>query len=107
MKNTVFTAIRQLAQSDDLTVRQRRAILVALGEMPERRELITSKAACQILGVSLPTLRKWVKLGYLKPIRFSARKIRFCKNEVLALANFGIEHTTSECVNTQTRYFDC
>ena len=44
----------------------------------------------EILGISRPTLRAYVKSGCLTQIKLSQRKIRFDENEVLHFANTGM-----------------
>ena len=45
-------------------------------------ELITRKEAAKILGVSLPTLARWSKEGFVKSYRISS-KIRYKRFEVI------------------------
>ena len=44
----------------------------------------------EILGISRPTLRAYVKSGFLTQIKLSQRKIRFDESEVLHFANTGM-----------------
>ncbi|MEA4863565.1 MAG: hypothetical protein VB042_09685 [Victivallaceae bacterium] len=62
-----------------------------------RPVLITGKAARLLLGeaeehaVSRPYLAQLVQQGRLHPVKLSARKIRYDKNEVMALLSNGGE----------------
>jgi len=42
---------------------------------------LTKKEVCEMLGVTLPTLYRWDKSGYLPGIRFG-RKVRYRLSEV-------------------------
>ena len=48
------------------------------------QELITRKETSKILGVSLPTLHNWSKLGLLKSYKIATR-VRYNRDEVLSL----------------------
>lgn len=51
---------------------------------PKEQELITRKETAKILGVSLPTLHNWSKLGLLKSYKIATR-VRYNRDEVLGL----------------------
>ena len=51
--------------------------------------LIRRREVLQLLGVSEPTLRKYVRDGWIKEIRQSARKIRFAREQVLDFLHHG------------------
>ena len=58
------------------------------------RHLIGAKQAMEILGVSRPTLRSYVKQGFIKQIAFSTRKVRFDEDEVRCFADNGVSSMT-------------
>lgn len=48
--------------------------------------------AAKLLGVTTTTLRRWDKVGYLKPIRMGNRSDRrYKKEDVLKLLNEGLK----------------
>lgn len=47
--------------------------------MKQRREVITAKRAMELLGISRPTLRAYVRQGLLTQINISSRKVRFAQ----------------------------
>lgn len=54
----------------------------SLSNHPQETELITREQTSKILGISLPTLYSWTKLGILPSYRIGTR-IRYKKSEVL------------------------
>ena len=54
--------------------------------MKQRREVITAKRAMELLGISRPTLRAYVRQGLLTQINLSSRKVRFAQEQVEQLA---------------------
>ncbi len=88
--NPEITMIKAVVESaTTLPPQHRRRILAALLGEPEKSRLITSKEACEILGISKPTLSDWAKKGRITPIRRSARSIRYAAAEVERLAREG------------------
>ena len=57
--------------------------------MKQRREVITAKKAMELLGISRPTLRAYVRQGLLTQINISSRKVRFAQEQVEQLASYG------------------
>lgn len=65
-----------------------------IGRLPEKRrkmlenllkkKLLDSKEVCEILGVSLPTLRRWLKRKEIKFVKIS-RYIRFPSEEIFRM----------------------
>lgn len=55
-----------------------------ISEPPKNQELITRKETAKILGVSLPTLHNWSRLGLLKSYKIATR-VRYNRDEVLGL----------------------
>lgn len=87
-------AIIKAAIECDATIdpEQRERILNALEPAPKKPKavLITTKEAAALLGVHIVTLRRYSKDGKLTPIRYSARKIRWNRNEVEILSVEGV-----------------
>ena len=81
--------IRQILNGDsDVTQPEKEQIMKACKSRP-KRNLISAKAAMEMLQVSRPTLREYVKQGKLRQINLSARKVRFDLNEIEQLASYG------------------
>lgn len=66
------------------------SILRSCKQPTVRRHLVNAKKAMEILGISRPTLRAYVKSGRLTQIKLSQRKTRFDEDEVLHFANMGM-----------------
>ena len=64
--------------------------------MKQRREVITAKKAMELLGISRPTLRAYVRQGLLTQINISSRKVRFAQEQVEQLASYGAVETRGE-----------
>lgn len=64
--------------------------------MKQRREVITAKRAMELLGISRPTLRAYVRQGLLTQINLSSRKVRFAEEQVEQLASYGAVETRGE-----------
>ena len=64
--------------------------------MKQRREVITAKRAMELLGISRPTLRAYVRQGLLTQINISSRKVRFAQEQVEQLASYGTAETRGE-----------
>ncbi len=77
--------------TNDLTVSPeiRENILKTARQTVPRRKLINAKRAMEILEISRPTLRSYVKQGKLTQINHSSRRVRFDELEVICLANTG------------------
>jgi len=58
---------------------------------PSKRNLITTKKASEVLGVSTVTLRKYEKKGLLTPIRYSLRRIRWDRDEIETFRLEGVQ----------------
>ena len=91
MKPTTIDMIRTILSGDE-TVSGEHAdsILRSCKQPTVRRHLVNAKRAMEILGISRPTLRAYVKSGYLTQIKLSQRKIRFDEDELLHFANAGM-----------------
>lgn len=90
MKNFIRSIQAIISAYPEINPKQKNAILAACGELSVRQELINRKAVREILGISDPTIRQWIARGLIKPVVFSKRKIRFVKNDILALAHYGV-----------------
>ena len=64
--------------------------------MKQRREVITAKRAMELLGISRPTLRAYVRQGLLTQINISSRTVRFAQEQVEQLASYGAVETRGE-----------
>ena len=79
--------IQQVLEMDnDVTETEKEQVLKAC-RMKSARKTIPAKAAMEILQISRPTLREYVKRGLLEQINISSRKVRFDLLEVEQLAN--------------------
>ena len=79
----------------DVTTLEKEQILKAC-RMKQRREVITAKRATELLGISRPTLRAYVRQGLLTQINISSRKVRFAQEQVEQLASYGAVETRGE-----------
>ena len=90
MTPATINAIQTLLKADATVDEEQAAnILRCCKQTNVRRRLINAREAMAILAVSRPTLRFYVKQGYLQQINFSSRKVRFDADEVQRLANNG------------------
>ena len=78
-----------LTNDKSVSPEQRESILRLCRQDKPRRKLIKAKDAMGILDVSRPTLRAYVRAGFLSQINLSPRKIRFDEGEVNAFAAHG------------------
>ena len=62
----------------------KKRVLLAL--KPTKRLMLKRAQVLEILGVSAPTLQKYIRSGKVRPHVMSARKIRFYADEIEALA---------------------
>ena len=91
MKPTTIDMIRTILSGDEtVTDEHADSILRSCKQPTVRRHLVSAKRAMEILGISRPTLRAYVKSGFLTQIKLSQRKIRFDESEVLHFANTGM-----------------
>ena len=49
---------------------------------PESEPWVNSKTACLHLGISMPTLRRWIKDGRIEPKRTPTGEYRFRRSEL-------------------------
>ena len=62
-------------------------ILEIIKHPRRKRRLISRRETLAILGVSAPTLLKYIRRGLIHEYRMSSRKIRFDADEIEALLN--------------------
>lgn len=85
----LVSAIEGVLNSDPgITVEEKKRILKAC-RPPKAGSPITAREAMKILGVSRPTLRTYVRRGLLTQRCRSSRSVRFDREEVERLANYG------------------
>ena len=91
MKQDTIDLITRLLDSDEtVTPEMRDFVLRATRQSVPKRKLISAKAAMELLGISRPTLREYVKHGVLEQVNVSSRKVRFDEQEVSRLAYGGL-----------------
>lgn len=92
MKETTIALLKTVLSGDDtITPEHMDAILKACQKPAPRRKLISARQAMEILDISRPTLREYVKRGALSQINLSLRKVRFDAEEVNRLAYLGTQ----------------
>ena len=90
MKDTTIELIRTVLHGDEtVTPELTDHVLRACRHKNVHRGLLRAQQAMEILQISRPTLRAYVKQGALTQINFSSRKVRFDEGEVRALAYGG------------------
>ena len=91
MKSTTLDMIRTILSGDETVSGEHADSILRSCKLPTvRRHLVSAKKAMEILGISRPTLRAYVKNGCLTQIKLSQRKIRFDEDELLHFANAGM-----------------
>lgn len=53
-------------------------------------EFIDVKEVCKMLGVCRATLTNYIKKGFIRPIYYSTRNMKFNKAEISNFQNYGI-----------------
>ena len=89
-ENTKQLIISVLGNDETVTPEVRDAVLRAATMTMPKRKIINAKEACNILDISRPTLREYVRKGVLEQINVSSRKVRFDEVQVSHLANCGM-----------------
>jgi predicted DNA-binding transcriptional regulator AlpA len=92
MKLQTQGTLRTVLDLDEtLTKDEKKHIKRALGDTggKQNRALITTKEACEILGICRLTLSRYVDHGMLAPIRYTKRKIRWDRDEIEFFKNNG------------------
>jgi len=96
MKPETLKTIKLALESDNTVERTLKSrILAACVGTSAPKDLVTSKQARDILGISQPTLLSYSRQGLLTQIRFSCRRIRYDKREVLYLAEHGANNNAN------------
>ena len=91
MKDSTLELISTVLTSDETVTKDHADSILRLCRQPVvRRKLIGAREAMEILKISRPTLRAYVKGGSLTQINFSTRKVRFDEAEVRHLACSGV-----------------
>ncbi len=78
-----------LDNASEVSLEQRNKILAACKSVPKKRRLIKRKEAIQILGISAPTLLKFIRAGKIDVYKLSQRKCRFDLDQIETIANGG------------------
>ena len=87
MRPETIASIKLLASADpETTPEQVQHILRACHTTQHHRELIDSRTAREILGVSRVTMSKWVKVRKLHPVRISHHIYKYDKGEIEGIA---------------------
>ena len=83
MKENTIELIRTILNSDETVTGVLADSILRICRKPvAKRSLISAKKAMEILQISRPTLRAYVKSGALTQINYSPRKVRFDEEEV-------------------------
>jgi predicted DNA-binding transcriptional regulator AlpA len=71
----------------DVTQTERKRLLAAADNEPvkKKQKLLTVKQVAEILGVHPGSIKRYVKIGLLHPIRITSRMVRYEEEDVLAL----------------------
>ena len=73
---------------EGMTETDRAEIFQKLG-FGKKMKVLKRREVCEILGISLPTLRTYEKAGLLKVVKYSARKHRFNASDVEIFMTLG------------------
>ena len=93
MKENTIELIRTLLNSDETVTKELADSILRICHKPvAKRSLISAKKAMEILHISRPTLRAYVKSGALTQINYSTRKVRFDEDEVRSFSYGGADH---------------
>ena len=98
MKQETIDVVRSILAADETVSKDKlESVLRNLRQTTApHRHLIGARQAMAILGgISRPTLRAYVKNGYISRIGFSSRKVRFDEEEIRNFADNGVSSTTS------------
>lgn len=102
MKQETFDVVRSILAADETVSKDKlESVLRNLRQTAApHRHLIGAKQAMQILGnISRPTLRSYVKQGFISQISFSSRKVRFDEEEIRIFADNGAPQSHSVRTN--------
>jgi len=95
MKTETINVVRSILTADETVTKDKlESVLRNLRQTTaQHRHLIGARQAMEILGVSRPTLRAYVKQGFISQIGFSSRKVRFDEEEIRLFADNGAPTT--------------
>jgi hypothetical protein len=74
----------------DTSPEEKKRILSAVRPTPAQPETLNRTQTAKIFGVHPGSLKRWEKSGKLRPIKITARTLRYDKREVLALLEGGV-----------------
>ena len=101
MKTETLDVIRTILAADETVPNDKIEIVLRnFRQMKTHRHLIGARQAMEILGVSRPTLRGYVKQGFITQIGFSSRKVRFDEDEIRNFADNGVPATKTAMTAT-------
>lgn len=101
MKTETLDVIRTILTADETVPKDKiETALRNFRQMKTHRRLIGARQAMEILGVSRPTLRGYVKQGFVSQIGFSSRKVRFDEDEIRSFADNGVPATKTAITAT-------
>jgi len=91
MKQETIDVVRSILAADETVSKDKlESVLRNLRQATvPHRHLIGARQAMDILGVSRPTLRSYMKHGFITQIAFSSRKVRFDEDEIRRFASNG------------------
>ena len=97
MKPETIDVVRSILAADGTVTKDKiESVLRNLRQTTSRhRNLIGARKAMEILGVSRPTLRSYMKQGFITQIAFSSRKVRFDEDEIQHFADNGAPSAAS------------
>lgn len=97
MQAATQTTIQTVIDADPtISPDQRKAILRACEAEQPRRRLGTVRQAAAALDVCPKTIQRYAAMGLLRPVRITARRVRYDLDEVERLANHGAEAVRTE-----------
>ena len=103
MKTETLDVIRTILAADETVPKDRiESVLRNFRQMKTHRHLIGARQAMEILGVSRPTLRGYVKQGFITQIGFSSRKVRFDEDQIRNFADNGVPATKTTITATSS-----
>ena len=71
------------------TPEEKARLMAALAPSIEKPRLITRKDVAALLGVHIQTVNSYTRRGLLRPIKFTARAVRYSEAEVLHFMQYG------------------
>jgi hypothetical protein len=104
MKLQTKGTLRTVLDLDEtLTKDETKHIKRALGDTggKQRRVLITTKEACEILGVCRLTLSRYEHRGLITPIRYTQRRIRWDMDDLEEFKNAGNANTNVQNISEE------